>query len=78
MNEATVYYYLANEPEEEVKLEFLDLDGTVVNMFSSKEGANVSAKTGMNRFVWDLRYPAAEVVPDSSSSNAEVIANSHA
>lgn len=66
MDGARVYYYLAEEHEGKVKLEFLDLEGKVINTFSSKEGRNVSAKAGMNRFLWDMSYPRAEVVPDAS------------
>ena len=66
MDGAGVYYYLAKESDGEVKLEFLDLEGKVINSFSSKKGRNLSAKAGMNRFIWDMRYPRADVVPDTS------------
>ena len=63
---ARVCYYLADKSEGEVKIEFLDLDGKPINSFSSKQGRNVSAKAGMNRFIWDMRYPRAEVVSDAN------------
>ena len=63
-----VYYYLDEEPEGEVTLAFLEEDGTVIREFSSvpergqDEGA-VKKEAGMNRFVWNLRYPDAHGFP---------------
>ena len=69
---ARIDYFLAS-PSGEVKLEILDAAGTVVRSYSSEArtaaaggrggrrgGGLPSAlpiKAGMNRFVWDLRYP---------------------
>jgi hypothetical protein len=68
---ARIDYYLA-APSGEVKLEILDAAGTVVRAYSSAASATQSGrggrrggglpstlptKAGMNRFVWDLRYP---------------------
>ncbi len=59
-----VHYTFDEAPEGEVKLAFLEADGTLIREFSSvpeegeKEG-DVAAKAGMNRFVWDLQYPEA-------------------
>ena len=58
----TAYYYLADTPEEGIELELLDSGGNVIRAFSSNEDEKMSANKGMNRFVWDLRYPAADVV----------------
>jgi photosystem II stability/assembly factor-like uncharacterized protein len=68
---ARIDYYLAS-PSGEVKLEILDPAGKTVRSFSSTPAAAPAAgrggrrggglpsalptKTGMNRFVWDLRY----------------------
>ena len=74
-NGAVIYYYLEHESEEEVILEILDADDKVVRSFGSSEekkaeeksffnqerDENVSTDAGMNRFVWDLRYPDVEV-----------------
>ncbi len=65
---AVVHYYFADEPEEEVKLAFLEADGTEIREFSSKpeggrEEGDVSVEAGMNRFVWNLRYPDASSFP---------------
>ncbi|MGD8867724.1 MAG: glycosyl hydrolase [Gemmatimonadales bacterium] len=65
---AVVYYYLKNEPEAEVKLAFLEEDGTLIREFSSQpeegdEEGEVAQQAGMNRFVWNLRYPDASRFP---------------
>jgi len=85
-NGALVYYYFKNKPKDEVKLEFLDAQGKLVKMFSSKEEQRdgdaqqrepgeespfgrrggpqrLPADSGMNRFVWDLRYADATAIP---------------
>jgi len=68
---AQIDYYLAS-PSGEVTLEILDAAGKVVRGFSSEARATpagrgggrrgglpstLPARIGMNRFVWDLRYP---------------------
>jgi hypothetical protein len=69
---ARIDYYLAT-PSGDVKLEILDATGTVVRSYSStttgaapagrggRRGGGLPTilptKVGMNRFVWDLRYP---------------------
>ena len=60
---ALIFYTFAQAPAGEVTLEILDGQGTVVRSFSSKTrgGEQVMAKAGMNRFVWNLRYPGGEV-----------------
>jgi hypothetical protein len=68
---ARIDYYLAS-PSGEVKLDVLDAAGAVVRSFSSEARAagaggrggrrggglpsTLPTRTGMNRFVWDLRY----------------------
>jgi photosystem II stability/assembly factor-like uncharacterized protein len=61
---AVFYYYLKAKPDsaQPVKLEVLDSAGAVIHAYSSaaKERADrLDAKPGMNRFVWDGRYPDA-------------------
>jgi photosystem II stability/assembly factor-like uncharacterized protein len=69
-----VTYFLKQAPASEVTLRFLDANGEVIKSFSSQapaapaaQGANaeprVPAAAGLNRFVWDLRYPEARRVP---------------
>jgi photosystem II stability/assembly factor-like uncharacterized protein len=72
-NGAVIYYYLKNKPKEKdtLKLEFLDVRDSVIKSFSSieekKEGEDMPPKapadSGMNRFIWNLRYPDATKVP---------------
>ncbi len=73
-----IYYYLKEKPKEEVILELLDAQGNLIKKFSSREkkeqpsrqrwfpmarDQQVTAEKGMNRFVWNMRYPDAERVP---------------
>jgi hypothetical protein len=63
------------QPGAEFSLTFVDSTGGTIKTFSSEKGEEVaesddgkreplvSAKEGMNRFVWDMRYPAASAVP---------------
>ncbi len=74
-----VHYYLDADPEGEVRLSFLS-NGEVIRTFSSVGEADepqqgffgrgggdrtVSTGPGAHRFVWDLRYPPAEVLEDA-------------
>ncbi len=76
---SVIYYYLKEEPNEEVSLEFSDRQGNVIKEFKARKkedtgfesfsrwgysgSQSITAKKGMNRFVWDMRYPEAERVP---------------
>ena len=64
-----VNYYLAQAPEAEVRLTFLDPKGQEITSFSSLEPAQptspsearqmrLARRRGMNSFVWDMRYPS--------------------
>ncbi len=59
-----VHYYIKSAPTAEAKLAFLEADGTLIREFSSlpeegEEEGELAVEPGMNRFVWDLRYPEA-------------------
>ncbi len=56
---ARIDYVLSRPPSGEVTLEILDSAGKIVRRFSTEAGSTPSLpkKAGMNRFVWDLRYP---------------------
>jgi photosystem II stability/assembly factor-like uncharacterized protein len=57
----SVVFHLGEAPKGEVKLTFIDPVGVVVRTFSTKdESPELFANSGMNRFVWDMRYPDAE------------------
>ncbi len=60
-----IYYHLKEEPakDADVSLEILQADGKVVRTFSNKakeRSDKLEPEQGMNRFVWNLRYPDAE------------------
>ena len=56
-------YYL-KQPSNAVTLTILDGKGQVIMRFSSqaKGAAGLPAEAGMNRFVWDMRYPGAREI----------------
>ncbi|HKA58522.1 MAG TPA: exo-alpha-sialidase, partial [Gemmatimonadales bacterium] len=59
---AVVFAYFPQKPEGEVTLEFLDAKDSVIRRFSTKPRAptdSLKVSAGMNRFVWNLRYPDA-------------------
>ncbi len=69
-NGAVVHYFLKDKPKQEVVLEFLDASGKVIRKFMGKPNApNVPGETpvpleaGLNRFVWNFRYPNATGLP---------------
>ena len=53
-----VNYFLRDVPQEEIGLEFLKADDTIIAVFNHNgaNGNTVPAKSGMNQFVWDLSY----------------------
>lgn len=58
-----IFYTFQEAPRTDVRLDVLDARGQVVRSFSSATAGRdgVPARAGMNRFVWDLRYPGGEV-----------------
>ena len=65
-----VYYSLKGRPSGEVRLAFCDADGSEIKAFVSKPEGDASGKpaddekrvpkeAGLNRFVWNMRYPDA-------------------
>jgi hypothetical protein len=77
-NGATIYYHLpALSEDEEVTLTLYSEEGQVIRIFNSKKDPNyvsydgypsaeptLTKKEGLNRFVWDLRHPILEGVPE--------------
>jgi hypothetical protein len=54
------YYLPANSPEK-VEIAFLDADGSEIRAYASdRDEDGVSVKPGVNRFVWNMRYPGVE------------------
>jgi photosystem II stability/assembly factor-like uncharacterized protein len=67
-------YYLKDEPARELTLAIMDDKGDLISQFSSqaKDSKWLPAKAGLNRFVWDMRYPnARELVPEVALSASE-------
>ncbi len=60
-----VYYYLAEVPDEGIEIELLESNGNLIRTFSSKGEGRVPVEKGMNRFIWNLKYPQADVVDDA-------------
>jgi len=61
---SVIYFYLKDKPKGPVSLELLDEKGQTIQTFSSRIGSRrLTAEAGMNRFIFDMRYPGAERVP---------------
>lgn len=81
---ANIYYYFAEAPKEQVKIDILDAKGGMVATYTGRPGApeppaggqgqqfgpfgggpapRVTTNAGMNRFNWNLRYPAIFEIP---------------
>ena len=75
-----IHYHLREAPEE-ITLNILDGDGELIQSFSSKPpeaGADAGeprppGEAGMNRFVWNMRYPAARKVPEDKTTEDAVV-----
>ena len=63
---AAIDFHLDAAPDGEVAIELLDGAGTVVRRYSTcSEGADkLTARAGLNRIWWDLRYATSEDLPD--------------
>jgi hypothetical protein len=71
-----IQFWLKEKPTGEIKLSFQHADGTEIRSFTSKvesddkdekkscadDGPHIPAAVGLNRFVWDMRYPGATEV----------------
>ena len=57
-----VYYFMKEEPKEELKIEFLDNDDRILRTFSTAgyNGDTLKVKQGSNEFNWNLRVEDAE------------------
>jgi hypothetical protein len=70
-----VNYWLGSKPECAVTLTFRDAAGNVVRTYTSDKAAatagdiRCTANSGMNRFVWNMRYPSAKPVPGSDAAS---------
>jgi photosystem II stability/assembly factor-like uncharacterized protein len=69
-NGAIMYYWLSDGVSGPVALTIRDASGTAVAVFRSDDSASAAAKRppvrpGLNRFVWDLKYPGPETLDAS-------------
>ena len=75
-----VHYYLKEAPEE-VSIAMLDEAGDTIRTFSSMEPEagednpepRAPAKPGMNRLVWNMRYPEARKVPEDKTTEDSLV-----
>ena len=66
-----VSYYLKERPQSEVTLDFMDAGGQVIQRFSTQgeeETQRTPITAGMNRFVWNIRYPSAHKIPGDKAT----------
>jgi hypothetical protein len=59
-----INYFLTEKSCDRVSLRFLDLSGRLIRKFPNPDTGSRAPTTniGMNRFVWDMRFPDAELV----------------
>ena len=69
---AQFHYYLAEEPEGDIRIEVVDRDGGVVRVFASDSAAaaepgaeRITKAAGLNRIAWTLTYAGPEL-PEGS------------
>ena len=75
-----VHYYLKEAPED-VTITILDEEGEPVRSFSSNAPEagddnpepRAPKEPGMNRFVWNMRYPAATRVPEDKTTEDSLV-----
>jgi len=65
---AVVFFYLKDKPDSaaELRLDFLDARDSIIRRFTTRPkepGDSLKVRAGMNRFVWNLRYPEASRFP---------------
>ena len=66
-----IEYYLAQKPAGDLMLTLRDAGGKIIRQFSSrsKESPSPPAMAGMNRFLWDMRYPGTQLPPAAGALN---------
>jgi len=58
-----VIYYSLSEPQDSITLTISDNKNQVIETFSStKDDDELSAEAGLQRFVWDLKYPEPDLI----------------
>ena len=66
-----IEYYLAQASTGEVTFTLTETGGAIIRTFSSESGGrrSPSARAGMNRFFWDMRYPGTQMPPSAGALN---------
>ncbi len=64
-NGVMVHFFLKDTTKTTVALEILEMNGPLIKKFSTKpdkkaKDEDLKIKTGMNKFIWNMRYPNAE------------------
>ncbi len=74
-----IIYYLQETPTDPITLTILDDNGEIIKTFSSQASENetaaqllIPAAPGLNRFVWDMRYPDAHNVPGDFNGDTKL------
>jgi len=61
------HYFVKNlNPEDDIKLEILEMDDDIIRVFTNKSkerSEKLNVEKGGNRFVWDMRYPGFKEFP---------------
>ena len=79
-NGAVLSYFLKDKPDDDITLTFSHADGTEIRSFSSKnteeqdppvkpKDPRIPKEAGLNRWVWNLRYPDTTKVEDDEVAN---------
>ncbi|HAL48016.1 MAG TPA: glycosyl hydrolase, partial [Dehalococcoidia bacterium] len=73
-----IHYWLAEQPDGDITLSFLDKDGAEIKAFTSAEPesesddgppeAHLTKTAGLNRFDWNIRYADAHKVPGDKTT----------
>lgn len=60
-------YYLADSASVPVTITIAEANGRVIKTFSSSAEDGPPSRQGMNRFVWDMRYPGTTMPPPNGA-----------
>lgn len=61
-----MHYYVSKLDENEVKIDVMEMDGDIIQTYSSKSNdrsTQLKVEKGGNRFVWNMRYPGYKTFP---------------
>ena len=72
-NGVVIEYFLRQPPAGETTLTILDSHGKVIQRFSSqsRDGRRMPVAAGMNRFLWDMRYPSNRAASEAGAAPFE-------